>query len=98
VRRHRNPDWSAHSANSGSPAPISGRAMAIDFGGGVDVHFAPFLAWRLAEDYRNAPASTPSSGSHDRFTTGLVFRFSSSGSESHLYLQIQIRSMPMNIQ
>jgi len=49
--------------------------MAIDFGGGADVHFAPFLAWRLAEDYRNAPASTPSSGSHDRFTTGLVFRF-----------------------
>ncbi len=64
-----------HSANSGGPAHVSGGAMAIDFGGGADFRFAPFFAWRVAVDYLNAPGNTPSSGSHDRFTTGLVFRF-----------------------
>jgi len=51
------------------------RAIAVDFDGGADVRFAPFLAWRLAEDDLNAPTSTPSQGSHDRFTTGLVLQF-----------------------
>jgi len=63
-----------HSANSGSPS-ISGGALAVAFGGGVDVRFAPYFSWRVAVDYLNAPGNTPSSGSHDRFTTGLVFRF-----------------------
>ena len=64
-----------HSANSGGPVQVSGGAMAVDFGEGVDFHFAPILAWRVAEDYLNAPGSTPGSGSHVRFTTGLDIRF-----------------------
>ena len=64
-----------HSSNSGGPVHISGGAMAVAFGGGVDVRIAPSFAWRLAADYLNAPTETPGSGSHDRFTTGLVFRF-----------------------
>jgi hypothetical protein len=62
------------SANSSSLTPISGGAMAIDFGG-ADVRIAPFFAWRVTADYINAPTKTPASGSHDRFGTGLVFRF-----------------------
>jgi hypothetical protein len=64
-----------HSANSGGPTPISGGALTVDFGGGLDVRFAPFFSWRVAADYLNAPMETPGSGSHDRFATGLVFRF-----------------------
>ncbi len=64
-----------HSANSGSPTPISGGALAIDFGGGVDARIAPFFAWRVGADYIAAPTQSPSGASHDRFTTGLVFRF-----------------------
>lgn len=63
-----------HSSSSG-PNSISGGALTDDFGGGVDLRFAPFLAWRAAVDYLDAPGNSPGSGSHDRFTTGLVFRF-----------------------
>lgn len=64
-----------HSANSGGPTPISGGALAVAFGGGVDLRIAPFFAWRVAADYIAAPTQSPSGASHDRFTTGLVFRF-----------------------
>jgi hypothetical protein len=64
-----------HSANSSKTAPVSGGALAVAFGGGADVPIAPFFAWRVAADYLNAPTETPSSGSHERISTGLVFRF-----------------------
>lgn len=64
-----------HSANSGGPTPISADELSIALGGGADFRIAPFFAWRVAADYLNAPFETPGSGSHDRFTTGLVFRF-----------------------
>ena len=63
-----------HSANSGGPIPISGGALAIDLGGGVDIRFAPFFSWRATIDYLDAPTQT-GSGAHDRIGTGLVFRF-----------------------
>jgi hypothetical protein len=63
-----------HSANSSTATPTSGGALAIDFGGGVDVRIAPFFAWRVAEDFVDAPTQS-GSGSHSRFGTGLVFRF-----------------------
>jgi hypothetical protein len=64
-----------HSANNDPAAPISGGALAIALGGGADVRIAPMLAWRVGADYLDAPTHSPGSGSHDRFTTGLVFRF-----------------------
>lgn len=64
-----------HSANSGGPIPISGDAMAVDFGGGGDVRIAPFFAWRVTLDYLNAPTQTTQNPGHTRFGTGLVFRF-----------------------
>lgn len=64
-----------HSANSSNTTPISGGALAVAFGGGVDVRIAPYFAWRVGADYLNAPTESPGSGSHDRILTGLVFRF-----------------------
>ena len=64
-----------HSANSSAAAPVSGGALAVALGGGVDVRIAPYFAWRVAGDYLDAPTQSPGSGSHDRISTGLVFRF-----------------------
>jgi hypothetical protein len=64
-----------HSANSSGDTPVSGGALTLALGGGVDFRIAPRFAWRVAADYLNAPFETPGSGNHDRFTTGLVFRF-----------------------
>lgn len=64
-----------HSANSGGPTPISGGAMAVDFGGGGDIRIAPFFAWRVTADYLSAPTESPSGASHTRIGTGIVFRF-----------------------
>jgi hypothetical protein len=63
-----------HSANSSSSFHISGGGPALAVGGGADFRIARFLAWRVTADYINAPTSSPT-GSHDRFGTGLVFRF-----------------------
>ena len=49
--------------------------MAFVLGGGADFRIAPFFSWRIAADYLNAPTQSPDGASHDRFTTGLVFRF-----------------------
>lgn len=64
-----------HSANSGGPTPISGGAFTWALGGGLDVPFAPFFAWRVAGDYLRAPTQSPSGSTPARFSTGLVFRF-----------------------
>lgn len=64
-----------HSANSGGPGHISNNALAIALGGGLDVRILPFFAWRFGADYIAAPTQNPPGASHDRFTTGLVFRF-----------------------
>ncbi|MFP5206512.1 MAG: hypothetical protein ACLGSH_14245 [Acidobacteriota bacterium] len=65
-----------HTANNGAPPnPISSSGLAVAAGGGVDFRILPFFAWRINADYINAPMQSPSSSSHDRFGTGLVFRF-----------------------
>jgi hypothetical protein len=63
-----------HSSSSG-PASVSGGALAFAFGGGADFRIAPFFSWRVALDYLDAPTQSPAGASHDRFSTGLVFRF-----------------------
>jgi len=63
-----------HSANSSS-RHISGGAFTYALGGGVDFPLAPFFSWRVAADHLSAPTSSPSDGSHSRFSTGIVFRF-----------------------
>ena len=63
-----------HSSSSGH-ASVSGGALVFAFGGGADFRIAPFVAWRVAADYLNAPTQSPDGASHDRFTTGIVFRF-----------------------
>ena len=65
-----------HSANSGNAVPhLSNGGFAYDVGGGVDVPFAPFFAWRFSLDRITAPSEAPSGGTDARFNTGLVFRF-----------------------
>lgn len=64
-----------HSANSGGGVSISHGALAYDYGGGIDVPILPFFAWRFSGDHISAPTVSPSGGSHERFNTGLVFRF-----------------------
>jgi hypothetical protein len=61
-----------HSSNNSS---ISGGAFAVALGGGVDVRIVPLFAWRAAVDYLDAPTRSPGTGTHGRFSTGLVFRF-----------------------
>ena len=63
-----------HSANS-SGVPISGNAVSYALGGGVEARIAPFFAWRVTGDYLGAPTLTPSTSTHYRIGTGLVFRF-----------------------
>ncbi len=63
-----------HSSRSG-PASFSGGALAFAFGGGADFRIAPFFSWRVTADYLDAPTQSPDGASHDRFSTGLVFRF-----------------------
>ena len=65
-----------HSSNSGNSSPhISNGGLAYALGGGVDLPIAPFFAWRFSLDRIGAPSQSPSSGTHVRFNTGLVFRF-----------------------
>jgi hypothetical protein len=64
-----------HSANSGGPTPISSTALAYALGGGLDLPFAPFFAWRVAGDYLRAVGPSPPGGTPARFSTGIVFRF-----------------------
>lgn len=63
-----------HSATSGGSPAVSGGALAVDGGGGVDFRIAPFFAWRVSLDYLGAPTQS-GGGGHDRFGTGLEFRF-----------------------
>lgn len=53
---------------------LSSNAFTVGAGAGIDFRLAPFLAWRITGDYIDAP-SRSTSGDHDRFGTGLVFRF-----------------------
>lgn len=62
-----------HSSNSSGS--ISDTAFAYALGGGLDLPFAPFFAWRVAGDYIHATGRSPSGGTPARFSTGLVFRF-----------------------
>lgn len=64
-----------HSANGNVGTHISQSGLAYDFGGGIDVPILPFFAWRFSGDHISAPTVSPSGGSHERFNTGLVFRF-----------------------
>lgn len=64
-----------HSANNGGGISINQSAAAFAFGGGVDLPVAPFFAWRATVDYLDAPPVSPGTGTHARFSTGLVFRF-----------------------
>ena len=65
-----------HSSNDSSSNPhISGGAFVYDLGGGVDLPFFPFFAWRFSADHINAPSQSPSNGTKARYNTGLVFRF-----------------------
>lgn len=61
--------------NSNNNNGISGGRLAVGFGGGVDVRLALFFAWRVSADYLTTPTQSPETSSHDRFSTGLVFRF-----------------------
>ncbi len=64
-----------HSANGDVGTHISQGGLAYDYGGGIDLPILPFFAWRLSGDHISAPTISPSGGSHERFNTGLVFRF-----------------------
>ena len=64
-----------HSANGNVGTHISQGGLAYDFGGGIDLPILPFFAWRFSGDHISAPTISPSGGSHERFNTGLVFRF-----------------------
>jgi len=64
-----------HSANGDAGTHISHGALAYDYGGGIDLPILPFFAWRFSGDHISAPTQSPSGGSHERFNTGLVFRF-----------------------
>ena len=64
-----------HTANnSDSPTPVSNTGFSYALGGGVDVPFLPFFAWRFAGD-RISSTESPAEGTKARFSTGLVFRF-----------------------
>jgi hypothetical protein len=66
----------AHSSNNGAePTPISGGAFTYALGAGADVPLAPLFAWRVQVDRLSAPNRSPSSATHARFVTGIVFRF-----------------------
>lgn len=64
-----------HSANGNVGTHISQGGLAYDYGGGIDLPILPFFAWRFSGDHISAPTISPSGGSHERFNTGLVFRF-----------------------
>jgi hypothetical protein len=64
-----------HSANNGGAASISGGALTYALGGGLDIPFVPFFAWRVAGDYLKALTQSPAGSTPARFSTGLVFRF-----------------------
>jgi hypothetical protein len=61
-----------HSANNNG---ISGGALTYAIGVGADVPVAPFFGWRFMLDRLSAPSQSPGSGTHARFSTGIVFRF-----------------------
>ncbi len=63
-----------HSANSSGVA-ISGTNLSYALGGGVEFRIAPFFGWRVAGDYLGAPTLSPSTSTHYRVSSGLVFRF-----------------------
>jgi hypothetical protein len=67
--------WEKTSNNGALPTPVSSSGLAVAAGGGVDFRILPFFAWRITGDYINSPTDSPSSSSHERFGTGLVFRF-----------------------
>ena len=67
--------WEKTSNNGAQPTPISSSGLAVAAGGGVDFSILPFFAWRVTGDYINSPTESPSNSSHERFGTGLVFRF-----------------------
>jgi hypothetical protein len=67
--------WESTSNHGAQPTPVSSSGLAVAAGGGLDFRIAPFFAWRINGDYINAPTASPSSASHSRFGTGLVFRF-----------------------
>ena len=63
-----------HSSNSSSATPVSDTGLSYALGGGVDLPFFPFFAWRFAGD-RISSTDSPAEGTKARFSTGLVFRF-----------------------
>jgi hypothetical protein len=64
-----------HSANSSGSTPISGGAFAYALGAGAEGPIAPLFAWRVQVDRISAINQSPSSGTHARFSSGIVFRF-----------------------
>lgn len=64
-----------HSANSSASTPISGGALAYALGAGAEGPIAPFFAWKVQVDRISAIGQSPSTGTHVRFSTGVVFRF-----------------------
>lgn len=62
-----------HSSNQ--TGSVSGGTLAYALGAGLDWPVAPFFAWRVQGDRISAPNQSPDSGTHARFSTGLVFRF-----------------------
>jgi hypothetical protein len=61
-----------HSSNNNG---ISGGALTYAIGVGADVPVAPFFGWRFMVDRFSAPTQSPGSGTHARFSAGIVFRF-----------------------
>jgi hypothetical protein len=54
--------------------PISGNALILGAGGGVEMKIVPLFGWRVAGDYLIEPTS-PEPGYRYRLSTGLVFKF-----------------------
>jgi hypothetical protein len=67
-------DHTANSGSGGNFGPVSQTGLGYALGGGVDIPFFPFFAWRFQGD-RISSTDSPSEGTKARFTTGLVFRF-----------------------
>jgi hypothetical protein len=61
-----------HSSDS---AGYSSGALALGFGGGVDLPLTPLFGWRVAADYLAAPTSSPDGATHARFSTGIAIHF-----------------------
>jgi hypothetical protein len=61
--------------NNSGTSDISGSAMSVAGGGGIDLPVAPFFSWRVMADYIEAPSLDTAGVSHARVSTGVVFHF-----------------------